>query len=61
MDHKALERMGTNWPPKTQKPFVDKGFSMGTHSASVGTVGTSGGFRYRETSFFELNPPLFNK
>jgi hypothetical protein len=32
MDHKALERMGTNWPPKTLKPFVDKGFSMGTNS-----------------------------
>jgi hypothetical protein len=28
MDHKALERMGTNWPPKTLKPFIDKGFSM---------------------------------
>jgi len=35
VDHKALERMGTNWPPKTLKPFVDKGFSMGTNSVKV--------------------------
>jgi len=35
LDHKALERMGTNWPPKTLKPFVDNGFSMGTNSVKV--------------------------
>ncbi len=28
MDHKLLNRMKTNWPQKTLKPFVDKGRSM---------------------------------
>jgi len=25
VEQKLLNRMGTNWPPKTLKPFVDKG------------------------------------
>ena len=35
MDHKALERMGTKPAPKSLKPFIDKGFSMGTNSVKV--------------------------
>ncbi len=35
VDHKHLNRMGTNWPPKTLKPFVDKGWSMAVNSIKV--------------------------
>ncbi len=31
MDHAPLKRMVLNWPPKTLKPFIDKGLSMKTH------------------------------
>ena len=29
MDHKTLQAVGGNSPPKTLKPFVDKGWSVG--------------------------------
>ncbi|MDM8560697.1 DUF559 domain-containing protein, partial [Candidatus Parabeggiatoa sp. HSG14] len=35
LDHKALQRMGTNKLPKTLEPFIDKGWSMGTNSVEV--------------------------
>lgn len=35
MDHAALLRMVTNGPPKTLKPFIDKGLSMVTNSVKV--------------------------
>lgn len=35
VDHKLLNRMVLNWPPKTLKPFIDKGLSMGTHLVKV--------------------------
>jgi hypothetical protein len=31
VDHMLLNRMETNWPPKTLKPFIDKGWSMETN------------------------------
>jgi hypothetical protein len=30
MDHKALKRLGINWPPKSLKPFVDSDVNVGT-------------------------------
>ncbi len=35
VDQKLLNRMRTNWPPKTLKPFVDEGWSMRTNSVEV--------------------------
>ena len=35
VDHMHLKRMATNWPPKTLKPFIDKGWSMATNSVKV--------------------------
>jgi very-short-patch-repair endonuclease len=35
VDQKLLNRMRTNWPPKTLKPFVDEGWSMRTNSVKV--------------------------
>jgi very-short-patch-repair endonuclease len=50
LDHKALERMGTNWPPKTLKPFVDEGFSMGTNSVKV--VANNSPFKGRKITVY---------
>jgi len=38
--------MGTDRPPKTLKPFIDKGFSMGTHSVKV--VATNSPYKGRK-------------
>jgi hypothetical protein len=35
MDHMALKRMETNWPPKMLGPFIDKGLSMETNLVEV--------------------------
>jgi len=35
MDHAPLKRMVLNWPPKTLKPFIDKGLSMVPNSVKV--------------------------
>jgi len=35
VDHMHLNRMETNWPPKTLKPFIDVGWSMETNSVEV--------------------------
>jgi len=35
MDHKTLQAMGGNWPPKTLKPFTDGGWSMGGNLVEV--------------------------
>ncbi len=35
MDHKTLQAMGGNWPPKTLKPFADNSFSMGGNLVEV--------------------------
>jgi hypothetical protein len=35
MDHKTLQAMGGNWPPKTLKPFTDGGGSMGVNLVEV--------------------------
>ncbi|MCK5876275.1 MAG: hypothetical protein KAG43_01470, partial [Candidatus Marithrix sp.] len=35
VDHMHLNRMATNWPPKTLKPFIDDGLSMETNSVKV--------------------------
>jgi len=33
--HKSLQSMAVNWPPKTLKPFVDKGWSMAVNRVEV--------------------------
>ena len=33
--HKSLQSMAVNWPPKTLKPFIDKGLSMRTNTVEV--------------------------
>ncbi len=35
MKHASLQSMAVNWPPKTLKPFVDKGWSMAVNSIKV--------------------------
>ncbi len=35
MNQMALNRMKTNWPPKTLKPFIDEGLSVKTNSVKV--------------------------
>ncbi len=35
MKHAYLQSMAVNWPPKTLKPFIDEGWSMGTNSVEV--------------------------
>ena len=35
IDHKALKNMGTNWPPKSLKSFIDKDLNMATNSVKV--------------------------
>ncbi|MFK5971556.1 MAG: DUF559 domain-containing protein [Candidatus Marithrix sp.] len=35
VDQRFLNRMRTNWPPKTIKPFIDKGWSMRTNLVKV--------------------------
>jgi hypothetical protein len=35
VDHMHLNRMATNGPPKTLKPFIDQGWSMATNSVEV--------------------------
>ena len=37
MDHKTLKAVGGNLPPKTLKPFVDKGWSVGGNFVEVTT------------------------
>ena len=35
MKHASLQSMAVNWPPKTLKPFIDKGSSMAVNSIKV--------------------------
>jgi hypothetical protein len=35
VDQKLLNRVRTNWPPKTLKPFIDKGLNVRTNSVEV--------------------------
>ena len=35
MDHKTLMAVGGNWPPKTLKPFIDKGLNVVVNSVKV--------------------------
>jgi hypothetical protein len=35
VDHTHLNRVATNWPPKTLEPFVDKALSVATNSVEV--------------------------
>ncbi len=35
VDQRFLNRMRTNWPPKTIEPFIDKGWSMRTNLVKV--------------------------
>jgi len=35
MKQASLQSMAGNWPPKNLKPFVDKGWSMGTNLVEV--------------------------
>jgi very-short-patch-repair endonuclease len=51
VDHKHLNRMGTNWPPKTLKPFIDEGWSMGTNSVEV--VAKNSSYQGRKISVYD--------
>ncbi len=35
MEHVSLRSMVANWPPKTLKPFIDKGLGMVVNSVKV--------------------------
>ncbi len=51
VDHKHLNRMGTNWPPKTLKPFIDVGLRMGTNSVEV--VAKNSPYQGRKISVYD--------
>ena len=36
--HKSLQSVAVNWPEKTLKPFVDKGFSVAVNRVEVASI-----------------------
>jgi len=51
VDHMLLNRMETNWPPKTLKPFIDKGWSMETNLVKV--VAKNSPYQGRKISIYD--------
>jgi very-short-patch-repair endonuclease len=51
MDQKTLNAMRGNWPPKTLKPFIDKGWSMETNLVEV--VAKNSPYQGRKISIYD--------
>ncbi len=51
VDHMLLNRMETNGPPKTLKPFIDKGWSMETNLVKV--VAKNSPYKGRKISIYD--------
>ncbi|MCK5524549.1 MAG: hypothetical protein KAI83_15570, partial [Thiomargarita sp.] len=51
VDHMHLNRMATNWPPKTLKPFIDGSWSMETNLVEV--VAKNSPYQGRKISIYD--------